>query len=808
MKDLSRREFIHAVTGAAVGTTVAGHDAFLHGETLAALAPAAGQSSAPCDGACQTLESAIFPQPQEITASGSDFVLDNQVRVVVPSEASEQDMLLTRMLVNELSDRFGLFLKIERVNNLSAGKRVILMGSMENPLVRQCCTEKILINSVEDLGPEGYILRANNNLVLIAGKDDRGAFYGLQSLRQLLVKEEKEVRFRGAIIRDWPDKPFRGIYMFLPGRDHIVYFKRFVSDFMAWYKFNTIILEMNACMRLESHPELNYGWVQFARDTNYSCRNFPLGPFHDMEQNASHQDEADGGFLEKEEVANLARWIKRHHIELIPDVPSFTHSYYLLTKEHRDLAAMPQHKWPDTYCPTNPKSYELVFEVFDEIIDLLKPQSVHIGHDELYLAVGASPQCQDQDIGELFGQDVNRIYHHLASRGVKTHIWADMMLQTARGYGLQRLTTPDGWTYDRPGGMTPEQVERLIPKDCLIYNWCWSSGWDNKNSHAEDSEKLLEKMGFQQVFGNFSPDIQNYETHRKLPNLLGGEASAWLAIDETGIGKDLMSDFLGCINILWTGHVIQGKDLSARIQPMLPQIRNRLSGITLPSQTETSIVPVDISRRFNIGETITTLGVSLEGMTDEIVRHNNIPFDLRRANGMRAIIAGTQGKEVIELPMSVTGIPVGEVPTSLVFLHASAKPALNRKTYRLIWNQQDTADLLGWYEVVYEDDFVTTIPIRYGVNILEWNWDARVSSEALCYGADAVAVGNRAKDSVTFFAYEWINPRLGKVIKEIRLKGTTGFRGGNLAAFDNSQGPVIASNAVIFAALSLVKMRS
>jgi hypothetical protein len=64
------------------------------------------------------------------------------------------------------------------------------------------------------------------------------------------------------------------------------------------------------------------------------------------------------------------------------------------------------------------------------------------------------------------------------------------------------------------------------------------------------------------------------------------------------------------------------------------------------------------------------------------------------------------------------------------------------------------------------------------------------------------------KDSVTFFAYEWINPRLGKVIKEIRMKGTTGFRGGNLAAFDNSQGPVIASNAVILAALSMVKMRS
>jgi hypothetical protein len=349
-------------------------------------------------------------------------------------------------------------------------------------------------------------------------------------------------------------------------------------------------------------------------------------------------------------------------------------------------------------------------------------------------------------------------------------------------------------------------VERLIPKDCLIYNWFWSDGWDKKGQ-AEHNEELLDKMGFQQIFGNFNPTVQNYETRRKRPTLLGGAPSAWFATNEIGIGKDVMADFLGCSNILWTGHVLQGKELSGRIQPLLPLIRTRLSGITLPSQTETSIVPVDISRRFNIGETVATLGVSMEGMTAEIVRHNNIPFDLRRANGMRAIIAGSEGKEATGLPNAVTGIQVGEAPTSLVFLHASAKPAKNRDSYRMIWDQQDTADLLGWYEVVYEDGFVTTIPIRYGVNILEWNWDQRVSAKDLCYGADAVAVGSRAKDSVTFFAYEWINPRLGKVIHEIRLKGTTGFQGGS-DDFDNSQGSAIASNAVILAALSMVKMRS
>jgi hypothetical protein len=805
--DLTRREFLHAVTGAAVSSTVAGHDAFLHGESLAALPAAAGQNNVPCEGACLPLQSLIFPEPQEISSSGSDFVLDNQAPVVVPSNASKEDLFLAGSLVNELSDRFGLHLKIERATKLSANRRAILMGSIENPLVRQYCAEMELRSSVQGLGPESYIIRTNNNVVLVAGNDDRGAFYGLQSLRQLLANEEGQLRFRGAQIRDWPDKPFRGIYLFLPGRDNIQFFKRFVRDFMALYKYNTLIMELNACMRLDSHPELNSGWVQFARDVNYSCRNYPRLPFHDMEQNSSHQDVADGGFLEKEEVADLALWVRRHHIELVPVLPSFTHSYYLLT-DHRDLAAVPQDKWPDIYCPVNPKSYSLVFEVYDEFIDVLKPRSVHIGHDELFLPVDVSPQCSDRDIGELFGEDVNKIHNYLASRGIRTQLWGDMLLQSVRGTGLQKKTAPDGWTYNSPGGLTPEQVDRLIPKDCLIYNWFWSDDWgEGQKGMAERNEAMLDKMGFQQIFGNFGPGIEHYETRRKRPTLLGGAPSAWFATNEVGFGKDVMADFLGCSSILWTGQVIQGKDLSARVQSMLPSIRMRLGGITPPSQTEAPIVPVDISRRFNIGVSVPMFGVNLEGMAAEIVQHNRIPFNLRRADGMRAIIAGTEGKEATGLPGAVTGIPVGEAPTSLVFLHASARRAKNRDSYRLIWDQPDTADLLGWYEVAYEDGFVTTIPIRYGVNILEWNWDERVSAQDYCYNADAVEVGGHATSRVTFFAYEWINPRLGKVVQEIRLKGTTGFRGGS-DDFNNDMGPVIASNAVILAALSIVKKRS
>ena len=226
-----------------------------------------------------------------------------------------------------------------------------------------------------------------------------------------------------------------------------------------------------------------------------------------------------------------------------------------------------------------------------------------------------------------------------------------------------------------------------------------------------------------------------------------------------------------------------------------------------PSETETSIAPVDISSKFNAATLKPGFNVNLDELRTGPAQHKKRAFELKSRGDLRAIVVGTEGTGTTGLSRSVTGIPVGEACTSLIFLHASARPALNRMSYRLIWDRQDTADLLGWYEVVYEDGFVSTIPIRYGVHILEWNWNERTSANDYCYGADPISVGKTIQESATFFAYEWINPRLGKVIREIALKGTKGFQGGS-EDFDNSMGPAIASNAVILAALSMVKKRT
>ena len=81
---------------------------------------------------------------------------------------------------------------------------MIVIGSMANPLVRTYCESHGLSVSLRDPGPEGYILQTSGNIALVAGSDDRGAFYGMQSLRQLARREQEQLSFKGVNVRDWP----------------------------------------------------------------------------------------------------------------------------------------------------------------------------------------------------------------------------------------------------------------------------------------------------------------------------------------------------------------------------------------------------------------------------------------------------------------------------------------------------------------------------------------------------------------------------------------------------------------------------
>jgi glycosyl hydrolase family 20 len=118
----------------------------------------------------------VFPEPQKMTALAIPFALDEKVTILVPPDVSPADLALARALAAELSDRYGLGLRVTRAASRPSG-RFILIGTASNSLIHE-------FRSRTPEKAEGYFLRVSPEAAIVAGYDDEGAFYGMQSLRQ------------------------------------------------------------------------------------------------------------------------------------------------------------------------------------------------------------------------------------------------------------------------------------------------------------------------------------------------------------------------------------------------------------------------------------------------------------------------------------------------------------------------------------------------------------------------------------------------------------------------------------------------
>ena len=751
----------------------------------------------------------IFPIPQHMEVNGEVFNLDETVSIVIPSNAAKKDISLANFLVRELSDKYGVALKIETLSAIPKNRKVIVMGTFDNFLIKEYCKGNNVWLSAKNPGTEGYVLQVSRNVIVIGGSDDHGAFYGLQSLRQL-IEVGKGKTVQGVKVRDWPSFPFRAIKVYVPGPGNMAFFKRFLRDFMALYKYNRVMIEFN-CMRLDKHPEVNAGWIEFAKYMQYTRSNETEG-IHGEMKNSTHYDAGDGFIIEKSDVKEMVDFAKQNFIEVIPEIPSLTHAYSLLTR-HPELAEYPGDMWPDTYCPSNPASYKLMFDIYDEYIDVIHPKMIHIGHDEWWGApLGACPLCRGKDYSELYAGDVKKIHDYLAAKGIKTAMWGDFLLESVRGKGPVKRTSSTGVRYETPGGLRPSVVKQSIPKDILIFNWFWTD---------EKKEMELQKFGFKQVYGNFEPNISNWEQRTKKVDVVGGAPSSWASTNEFNFGKDLLSDFLGCANLLWSSHTIKQEDLPPFVWSLVPSIRKSFEAEKIPSEDGDSVEPINISSHFNLPANSKAFDINLETLKAGKVNTKSKIFNLVKPGGETgncAIAVGSEGTGANTLPNKVEGITINEDVSSLIFLQACALPAANQKAYFDIPDNFDAADILGWYEIVYEDGFKEIVPVQYGVNILEWNPGGLKSlnknegetgspQKTYSYESDPINCSTDERGNpITFFAFEWVNKRFGKKIKEVNLQGSVNYQSLQQEYYRPVTKPA-PSNAIMLIGLSKVVKR-
>src|SRR6266487_4777899 len=83
----------------------------------------------------------IFPIPQHSEVINEHFILDETVSIIIPPNASKKDISLANFLVRELSDKYGVALKIETLADIQKNRKVVMMGTIDNLLVKKYCKE-------------------------------------------------------------------------------------------------------------------------------------------------------------------------------------------------------------------------------------------------------------------------------------------------------------------------------------------------------------------------------------------------------------------------------------------------------------------------------------------------------------------------------------------------------------------------------------------------------------------------------------------------------------------------------------------
>ncbi len=307
---------------------------------------------------------------------------------------------------------------------------------------------------------EGYRLNVNAGGIMLIAHNDAGAFYGIQTLRQLLTRRpDGKYAFKGADIRDWPSLRFRGAHIFV-GKNALPFHKKLIERIFARFKMNAIVIECEYTA-WKSHPELH------APNSM---------PSEDLRQ----------------EIA----YARERFLEPIPLVNSLGHSQWMFAnKQHLDLCEDPTR--PYAYNAGDPATYKLLFDIYAETLDIFKPRFFHIGHDEVKIPGAdtfgrypARPENIQRGVTRLFVDDTNRLADWLRARGARTMLWADMLLHESEGTDSKEH--PGLSAANAPTLAEAQSRRAQMPHEAIIADWRYAAGSEQRNGL-----EVLQQAGFE-----------------------------------------------------------------------------------------------------------------------------------------------------------------------------------------------------------------------------------------------------------------------------------------------------------------------
>jgi hexosaminidase len=337
----------------------------------------------------------------------------------------------TQIIADEVFDFSVVFLK-QFIKN---GSAIGLRESNSN--------SKIIFQYDESLtSNEAYKMEISEKKITISAKSDTGAFYAVQSLRQLLPESLENQSFvsdkiylQTQYIEDAPQFGYRGMHLDVGRHFFPVEFIKKYIDMMALLKMNTfhwhLTEDQGWRIEIKKYPKLQE--VAAWRDETL------IGHYNDM----PHQFDGTpyGGYYTQEEVKEIVAYAAKRHITIIPEIEMPGHSQAAIAA-YPDLGCTGENPgvaklwgvFEDIYCPKE-ETFAFLEDVLDEVIALFPSEYIHIGGDEAPKTRWKNCEsCQTlikteglKEEHELQSYFITRIEKYLNSKGRQIIGWDEIL---------------------------------------------------------------------------------------------------------------------------------------------------------------------------------------------------------------------------------------------------------------------------------------------------------------------------------------------------------------------------------------------
>ncbi|MEU6913092.1 beta-N-acetylhexosaminidase [Streptomyces olindensis] len=296
------------------------------------------------------------------------------------------------------------------------------------------------------LGAEEYRLVSDRNGVLIEGGGPAGAFWGAQTLRQLLgpdayrrapLARDRVWAVPHLTIEDGPRFPWRGLMLdvarhFMPKEGVLRYL-----DLMAAHKLNVFHFHLTDDqgwrIEIERHPRLTRIGSWRAR-TKTGHRASPLW-----------EEKPHGGHYTQDDIREIVAYAAERHITVVPEIDVPGHSQAAIaaypelgnTDVIDTTALSVWDTWginPNVLAPTD-NTLRFYEGVFEEVLELFPSEFIHVGGDECpkdQWRRSATAQARIRELGladedELQSWFIGHFDDWLTARGRRLIGWDEIL---------------------------------------------------------------------------------------------------------------------------------------------------------------------------------------------------------------------------------------------------------------------------------------------------------------------------------------------------------------------------------------------